>query len=325
MSQQDDLQKIKTYSIKKRVNKVTVKDFSKPMESGQSIRLFFDRIPNILAGKTIRTIIGSVVHAHKKQRGIIWAMGAHVIKCGLNPIIIDLIENNIITALAINGACLVHDFEIAFYGQTSENVEEGLKIGEFGMARETGIMLNKAINDAVRRGLGIGEGVGRWISERRPDFIEYSILAKAAEKGIPVTAHIAIGTDIIHMHPEADGECLGKGSLRDFHKLTSVIKTLDKGGVYFNIGSAVILPEVFLKAITMVINLGNTLKDFTTVNMDFIQHYRPTQNVVERPVLGRGRGYTLIGHHEILIPLLASGIKEGILARDNNEVGQVNA
>jgi hypothetical protein len=295
------------------------------LKSGQSINLFFDSIPNILAGKTIRRVIDSVVLAHKKHKGIIWAIGAHVIKCGLNPIIIDLIENKLITALAINGACLVHDFEIALFGQTSENVEESLKAGEFGMARETGQMLNRVLNNSVKKGLGIGKGVGQWILEKRPDFLEYSILAKAAEKGIPVTAHIAIGTDIIHMHPEADGECLGKGSLRDFHTFTSVVKTLDKGGVYFNIGSAVILPEVFLKAITMVINLGYPLKDFTTVNMDFIQHYRPTQNVVKRPVLGRGKGFTLTGHHEILIPLLATGIKEGIFAKDNNEAGQANA
>jgi hypothetical protein len=319
------LQRIKTYSIKKRESKVKVRDFSRPMETGQGMNLFFDSIPNILAGKTLRTIIKSVVSAHKKHRGVIWAIGAHVIKCGLNPVLIDLIENEIITALVVNGACLVHDFEIAFFGKTSEDVEEGLKAGEFGMARETGKVLNKAINEGVQGGLGIGEGVGRWILEKKPDFLEYSILARAVKTGIPVTAHIAIGTDIIHMHPEADGESLGKGGLRDFHNLTMIIKTLDEGGIYFNIGSAVILPEVFLKAITMVINLGNPLKDFTTVNMDFIQHYRPTQNVVKRPVLGRGKGYTLIGHHEIMIPLLAAGIKEGISAKDINEAGQVDA
>lgn len=318
-------EKIKTYSIKERKSKVKVDDFSRPVEAGQGMDLFFNSLPDILAGKTLRSVINAVVSAHRKQRGVIWAIGGHVIKCGLNPILIDLVERSIITALVVNGACLVHDFEIAFFGRTSEDVEKGLNTGEFGMAQETGSMLNKAINDGACEGLGIGEAVGRWIMEKEPDFLEYSILASAVKTGIPVTAHIAIGTDIIHMHPEADGECIGIGCLRDFHNLTTIIKTLDNGGIYFNIGSAVILPEVFLKAVTMAINLGNPLKDFTTVNMDFIQHYRPTQNVVKRPVLGRGNGYTLIGHHEIMIPLLAAGIKEGISAKDNNEAGQVDA
>ncbi|MGA1840326.1 MAG: hypothetical protein ACMUIU_06845 [bacterium] len=325
MDKEKALKGIKTYSINKRVSKVTINDFSRPMEAGQGMDLFFSSLPDILAGKIFRSVINAVVSAHRKQRGVIWAIGAHVIKCGLNPILIDLVEKSIITALVVNGACLVHDFEIAFFGRTSEDVEKGLNTGEFGMAKETGSMLNKAINEGVQKGLGIGEAVGRWIMEKEPDFLEYSILAGAAKKGIPITAHIAIGTDIIHMHPEADGEFLGIGCLRDFHNLTTIIKTLDNGGIYFNIGSAVILPEVFLKAVTMVINLGNPLKDFTTVNMDFIQHYRPTQNVVKRPVLGRGKGYTLIGHHEIMIPLLAAGIKEGISAKDNNEAGQVDA
>ena len=180
------------------------------------------------------------------------------------------------------------------------------------MARETGELLNMAIREGVRDGLGIGEAVGRWMAGKAPDFMEYSLVAKAFELNIPLTVHLAIGTDIIHMHPEADGASLGEGSLRDFHRFTSIIKTLNKGGVYFNVGSAVILPEVFLKAITLIINLGHELKDFTSVNMDFIRHYRPQQNVVERPVLGRGRGYSLIGHHEILIPLLAVGIKNEI-------------
>lgn len=324
MTEKEDLHKLKTYPIKGRDSKVKVRDFSKPMAPDMSMGRFFDHIPNILAGKTLRNIIDAVVLAHRKGKGIVWAIGAHVIKCGLNPVLIDLMEKRLITALAVNGAGLIHDFEIAFFGQTSEDVEKALSVGEFGMAKETGEMLNLAINEGVREGMGTGEAVGRWIVNEKPDYLQYSILAKTIQMGIPVTAHIAIGTDIIHMHPEADGACLGKGSLKDFHHFASILKTLDMGGVYFNIGSAVILPEVFLKAINMVINLGFDLRDFTTVNMDFIPHYRPIQNVVKRPVLGRGQGYTLIGHHEILIPLLALGMKEGISAKGRHAVGQAD-
>lgn len=323
MTKRLDFSHLKTYSIKERKSKVRVEDFAKPIGVGICMGDFFDHFPNILAGKTIRTVINSVSNAYLEKRGIIWAIGGHVIKCGLTPILKDLLENGIITALALNGAGLIHDFEIAFFGHTSEEVVEGLKEGEFGMARETGEQLNEAINTGVRAGFGLGEAVGRWILDQAPDFIEYSLLACAARAGIPVTAHVAIGTDIIHMHKSVDGACLGEGSLRDFHLFASEITHLNQGGVYFNVGSAVILPEVFLKAVSLVINLGHPLKDFTTVNMDFIQHYRPTQNVIKRPVMGRGKGYCLLGHHEILIPILAAGIKEKILAtkKDCNETG----
>ena len=321
MNEMNNQGRLKRHSIRNRKSKVRVKDFSRPMASDDSIQTFWERIPNILAGKTIRSVINSVIRAKEKGRGIIWAIGAHVIKCGLNPILIDLMENKMITGLAMNGAGFIHDFEIAFFGETSEDVEMGLEKGAFGMAQETGEMLNQAINEGVRAGLGAGEAVGRWIETKKPDFIQYSILAKAIQMEIPVTAHIAIGTDIVHMHPGANGAFLGEGSLRDFHHFLKMVRTLHDGGVYFNIGSAVILPEVFLKAITMAINLGYPLRDFTTVNMDFIQHYRPIQNVVKRPVMGRGRGYTLIGHHEILIPLIAAGIKGDTLVTDEDAAG----
>lgn len=309
MTEPLDLSRIKTFSIRERNSKVGIEDFSKPVEASEGLQGLLDSLPNILAGKDLREVTRAVTSAHREERGIIWAMGAHVIKCGLNPIIIDLMKRGFITAIALNGAGIIHDFEIAFFGHTSEDVGEGLKEGQFGMARETGELLNRAIKKGVREGLGIGDAVGRWMSGQAPDFLEYSIVAKAFEFGIPLTVHLAIGTDIIHMHPEADGASLGEGSLRDFHRFVSAITTLNKGGVYFNVGSAVILPEVFLKAITLVINLGHELGGFTSVNMDFIQHYRPTQNVIKRPVIGRGKGYSLIGHHEILIPLLAMAIK----------------
>lgn len=315
MADQLDVSRFKTYSIKERKSKVSVEDFAKPVVGDASIGSFFDHLPNILAGKSLRMIIQAVVKAYFEQKGIIWAIGAHVIKCGLGPVLIDLIKNGALTGIALNGAGIIHDFEIALFGKTSEDVAEGLKDGEFGMARETGELLNKAINEGVRKGLGVGEAVGLWILDQAPDFLEYSISASALKNGIPVTVHIAIGTDIIHMHQSVNGGYLGEGSMRDFRRFASLVTTLDQGGVYFNVGSAVILPEIFLKAVSLIINLGYPLKDFTTVNMDFIQHYRPTQNVVTRPVFGRGRGYSLTGHHEILVPLLAAGIKERISAQ----------
>ncbi|MGA1843513.1 MAG: hypothetical protein ACMUIS_03015 [bacterium] len=314
MDERAGLPKIRTTSIRERKSRVRIEDFSRPLDPGLRIAPFFDHLPNILAGKTLRGIISAVARAHAEKRGIIWAMGAHVIKCGLSPILIDLMERGLITTLALNGAGLIHDFEIALFGETSEDVEEGLNKGEFGMAAETGELLNKAINTGVEAGSGIGEGVGRWLAEHGPQFRAYSLVARAYDMGIPVTVHVAIGTDIIHMHPSADGARIGEGSMRDFHRLVASIQTLDAGGIYFNIGSAVILPEVFLKAVSMIVSGGVPLNDYVTVNMDFIRHYRPLQNVVKRPVAGRGRGYSLIGHHELLIPLVAAGIREEIAA-----------
>jgi len=316
MGEREGLPKIKTRSIKERTSKVRIEDFSRPLDPEIRIAPFIHHIPNILAGRTLREIISATARAYREKRGIIWAMGAHVIKCGLSPVLIDLMERGLITTLALNGAGLIHDFEIALFGETSEDVEEGLKKGEFGMAAETGELLNRAINKGVEAGLGIGEAVGRWLVDNRPRFSGYSLVVRAHEMKIPVTVHVAIGTDIIHMHPGADGARIGEGSMRDFHRLVAAIQSLDAGGIYFNIGSAVILPEVFLKAVSMLINSGAPLNDFVTVNMDFIQHYRPLQNVVKRPVAGRGRGYSLIGHHELLIPLVAAGIREEISARE---------
>jgi hypothetical protein len=237
------------------------------------------------------------------------AMGAHVIKCGLSPIIIDLMERGIVSAVALNGAGIIHDFELAYTGQTSEDVAEAIATGEFGMGRETGQFLNEAINQGAKEGLGIGEAVGKSLAASAPQYLRYSIVAAGYRLGIPVTVHVAIGTDIIHTHPSANGAALGAGTHQDFKRFIGIIAQLE-GGVYFNIGSAVILPEVFLKAVSAARNLGYTLKDFTTVNMDFIRHYRPTQNVVTRPPADGGEGYTLIGHHELLLPLLAAAVIE---------------
>jgi deoxyhypusine synthase len=236
-------------------------------------------------------------------------MGAHPIKVGLSPIIIDLMKKNIITAIATNGACIIHDFELSFIGHTSEDVGKELNKATFGMARETGRYLNRAIATVAKKGYGIGKSIGKLISESRFRFKERSIFATAYELDIPATVHIAIGTDIIHMHPDADGCAIGEGSLKDFRLLCSVVSDLN-GGVYINLGSAVIMPEVFLKALTVARNLGNKVEDITTVNMDFIQHYRPRENVLKRPTLQKGSAYALTGHHEIMFPLLAAAIIE---------------
>jgi deoxyhypusine synthase len=234
-------------------------------------------------------------------------MGAHPIKVGLSPIIINLIEKNIIDAVCLNGACIIHDFELSYLGQTSEDVAVELTKGTFGMAEETGKILNKAINEGVSDGLGLGESIGKLISNSSYPYKNYSIIANGYNKQIPVTVHVAVGTDIIHMHPEADGKKIGQGSHKDFRLMASVVANLDSG-VYINLGSSVILPEVFLKALNIARNLGYKVENLTTVNMDFIQHYRPRENVLKRPTINTGRGYALVGHHEIMFPLLAASI-----------------
>ena len=308
----DKKNRIKTSPIDKRKSKVSVSDFAKAPKAGQNFSQFLDSLPAILAGNDLKEIIAKVIAAHKKRKGVIISIGAHVIKCGLALPLNKLIEKGVITAVCLNGACLIHDFEIALFGKTSEDVGQSLHKGTFGMAEETGNLLNQVINKGVLDGFGLAESVSNYILESQPKYLNYSLLGAIAKYKIPVSAHVAIGTDIIHMHPGADGAMIGMGSLRDFHKFTNQVLTINGGGVYFNIGSAVILPEVFLKAFSTLVNQGHCLEDFITVNMDFIKHYRPMQNVVSRPTKGRGKGYSLIGHHELLIPMLAAGIIEGI-------------
>ncbi len=303
--------KLKTYSISDRKSKVSADDFAVPWSKGGSFREFLERLPGILAGTDLREVIFSMAEAFLKKKTIIVGMGAHVIKVGLSPVIIDLMRRGIITAVAMNGAGIIHDSEIAITGRTSEDVAASLGDGSFGMARETGEILNGAIKRAERESLGLGEAVGKEIAEKNFPFRDKSILAAGAMLDIPVTVHVAIGTDIIHMHPGFDAGATGVATHRDFLTFASVVATLNEG-VYLNVGSSVILPEVFLKATTLVRNLGHDIDTFTAVNMDFIRQYRPMTNVVGRPTAKGGKGINLTGHHEIMLPLIAAGVIERV-------------
>jgi hypothetical protein len=304
------LSRIKTHPLKQRKSKLRHGSLGKPFEGGD-FRDFLDSLPKNLAVTDLKAVVDSIIKARAKGRPVILGMGAHPIKVGLSPIIIDLMRRGIITAVAMNGACIVHDFELSLVGHTSEDVDSALCRGTFGMARETGEGLNEAIKEGVSRGDGMGKAVGDYIIRKKLPYRRISILAEASALGIPATVHVAIGTDIIHMHPQADGTLIGEGSMRDFRLFVSVVSRL-RGGVYINLGSAVIMPEVFLKAVAISKNLGNELKGLTTVNMDFIQHYRPRVNVLKRPILSGGKSYALTGHHEIMFPLLSAAILDGL-------------
>jgi hypothetical protein len=303
-----NLDTIKTCNLKKRKSKFTRNQIGKSF-SGGTFKKFLKCLPDVLASRDFREIVSTIIKAKKRGRPVVLGMGAHPIKVGLTPIIIDLIKRGIITSVAMNGACIVHDFELSLVGYTSEDVDTELCRGTFGVAEETGRGINQAIQQGVSRGHGIGKSVGDFIVKSKFPLRKLSILAAASKLDIPASVHVALGTDIIHMHPEADGAAIGEGSMRDFRLFSSVISNL-KGGVYINLGSAVIMPEVFLKAIALSRNLGYDVKNFTTVNMDFIQHYRCRENVLRRPVLSGGKSYALTGHHEIMFPLLAASILE---------------
>ncbi|MFZ2356737.1 MAG: hypothetical protein WAW67_02815 [Candidatus Omnitrophota bacterium] len=303
-----DLNKVKTYSLKARFNKVKAGDFAKAPVRKASFLRFFASLPKILRADDLTCVVNAVTRAHKQKKSVIFMAGAHVIKCGLNPVIIELIKKKVITSIALNGACVIHDFELAFQGKTSEDVGENLKYGKFGMGRETADFINNAINDGVSEGFGLGESVGRKIYFSKLPHKDLSLLYNAYKYKIPVCVHVAIGTDIIHQHASFNGARTGEGSTRDFYQLSESIRSLNKGGVVLNFGSAVILPEVFLKALNLTRNLGFQVKDFVTVNFDMIYHYRPSQNIVTRPVASGGKGYYIIGHHEIMLPLLAQAI-----------------
>ena len=305
------LKSVKTYSLKERKSKVSLSIFAAPPAKADMFKTFIDKLPDILAVNDLRAVVKAIVRSRKNNGHVILGMGAHPIKVGLSPIIIDLMQKGVITAVATNGACIIHDFEISFIGHTSEDVEKELCRGTFGMAEETGRYLNRAIKEGIKKGYGIGRSVGKMIHGSKFRFKEKSIFASAYKLDIPSSVHVAIGTDIIHMHPEADGSAIGEGSFKDFKLFTSVVSDLE-GGVYINLGSAVIMPEVFLKALTIARNLGNKVENITTVNMDFIQHYRPIENVLRRPTIGKGSAYALTGHHEIMFPLLAAAIIEEI-------------
>jgi hypothetical protein len=304
-----DLSGVATYPLKSRDSKTRVDHFAQPYQRGSGVAGLIDSLPRLLAAADFRAIVAAVRRAKDADSGILWGMGAHVVKTGLSPIVIDLMERGFVSAIATNGAGIIHDFELALAGGTSEDVDASLAPGRFGMADETGRLLNKAIKDGVAAGLGIGQAVGRFLNDAHPQHGRASIAAAAARLGIPLTVHVAIGTDIIHMHPSASGAALGEGSLRDFRYLVSNVARLENG-VYLNCGSAVVLPEVFLKAVALARNRGVALANLTTVNLDFARLYRPQTNVVSRPTMGSGRGYSLVGHHELLIPLLAAALIE---------------
>ncbi|HUE82326.1 MAG TPA: hypothetical protein VMM84_09455 [Pyrinomonadaceae bacterium] len=301
------LDEVSTYELASRPSKVVLEDFAQPVTEASTLGDFLDRLPNILAVQSLRALAKQMRRARDLRKPIIWGIGGHVIKTGLAPLIIDLMDRGFITAIAANGSVLVHDAEIAMVGSTSEDVDATLGAGGFGAADETGRLLNLAAKNAASEGIGMGEAVGEALQNLQPKHSAYSILCSAYERRIPFTAHVTIGGDIAHFHPGADGAALGAATHTDFRLLGELVRRMSGGGVYLNIGSAVVLPEVFLKAVTLVRNLGHPLKDITTANFDFIQSYRPLTNVVRRPTAaGAGQGYAITGHHELTIPLLAA-------------------
>ena len=302
-----DLSGVRTYPLASRKSKARSEDFAKPVARGASVPDFVAALPSILGAADFKAVVAAIGAARSGDRGIVWGIGAHVLKTGLSPILVDLMERGYVSALAMNGAGVIHDFELALSGATSEDVDEALGPGRFGMAEETATLLNGAINDGVRDGLGLGQSVASVLSRMQPAHAPLSVIAAAARLRVPVSVHVGIGTDIIHMHSAASGAALGEGSHRDFRYFTSIVSRLERG-VYLNCGSAVVLPEVFLKAVALARNQGRSLDGLTTVNIDFMRMYRPHTNVVTRPVAGVGKGYALVGHHEILIPLLAAAL-----------------
>jgi hypothetical protein len=299
---------VRTYPIASRASKTRTEDFARPYRKGDGLDGWLRSLPRLLAAGDFTAVVDRLVAA-RDHGGIVWGLGAHVIKTGLSPVIVDLMRHGFVSAIATNGAGVVHDFEIALSGATSEDVDEALGPGRFGMADETGRLLNQAIADGVAGGLGLGQAVARFLQDRHPPHADVSVLAMAAEMQIPVTVHVAIGTDIVHMHPSASGAALGEGSLRDFRYFVSNVARLERGA-YLNCGSAVVLPEVFLKAVALARNQGRSLTDLTTVNLDFVRLYRPLTNVVTRPTRPDGHGFSLTGHHELMIPLLAAALIE---------------
>jgi hypothetical protein len=304
-----NLSGVKTYPLRSRQSKVSLAQFATPYQPGSGISGLLACLPGLLAAQDFKSVVGAIVTAKNSGRAIVWGLGAHVLKTGLSPILVDLMERGFVSAIATNGAGIIHDFEIALSGGTSEDVDATLGPGTFGMAEETGTGLNRAINDGVAAGLGLGQSVGKYLDALKPPFAQISIAAAAWRMNIPVTVHVAVGTDIIHMHPQASGASIGEASLRDFRYFVSTVSRLE-GGVYLNCGSAVVLPEVFLKAVAIARNESRSLEGLTTVNLDFLRHYRPLTNVVTRPTMGSGRGYSLTGHHELMIPLLAAALVE---------------
>ncbi|MBP1602555.1 MAG: hypothetical protein H6Q06_2706 [Acidobacteria bacterium] len=305
-----DTSRTHTYPLSSRPSKVSVESFGRPHKRGGTVAEFLSGLPQFLGARNLRDLALAIGKARAEGKPVLWGLGAHVIKTGLSPILIDLMDRGFVAGIALNGAGVIHDFEIATAGSTSEDVESQLERGDFGMAEETGLWINSAISEGTAAGLGIGESLGRYLAQVRPPFGDCSLLLQSYLRSIPATVHVTIGADIIHNHPACSPGDTGEASHRDFRLFASLVAGLDGGGVYLNCGSAVTLPEVFLKCVTLVRNSGQPLRDFTTANLDFIQHYRPNENVIKRPVKTGGRGIAITGHHEILVPLLAAWLIE---------------
>lgn len=304
-----DLSGIKTYPLRSRPSKLSLAQFATPYKKGTGVDGFLKSLPGLLAAQDLKDVVAAIIAAKRGGKAVIWGLGAHVLKTGLSPVLVELMERGFVSAIATNGAGIIHDFEIALSGGTSEDVDATLGPGTFGMAEETGTQLNGAINEGVALGLGLGQSVGKFLASLKPSFAQISVAATAWRLQIPLTVHVAVGTDIIHMHPQASGAAIGEGSLRDFKYFVSAVSRMEQG-VYLNCGSAVVLPEVFLKAVAIARNAGRSLEGLTTVNLDFLRQYRPLTNVVARPTAASGKGYALTGHHELLIPLLAAALVE---------------
>ena len=303
-----DMSSVKTYPLQNRINKVSVQDFATLPELETDLSPFLASLPNILKGQDFLALVDDIVAASENKKPVIVMMGGHVIKCGLSPLLIALVKQGVITGFAFNGASSIHDFEIALIGETSEDVSAYIQTGQFGMWEETGRLMNEAIQHAADTDIGMGEVLGRQLVEMDAPYNTHSLLAAGVQHDVPITVHVAIGTDIIHQHPSANGAAIGAASFTDFRLLTTLVTDLESGGVVLNLGSAVILPEVFLKALTIARNLGHTVSHFTTANFDMNQQYRPVENVVKRPTEMGGKGYTFTGHHELMIPLLVQAV-----------------
>jgi hypothetical protein len=311
---------VHTYPLASRKSKVSVRDFARAPKKSASLASFLDTLPKILAAADLRQLLEAVHRAKRQKKAVLWGIGGHVIKVGLGPLLIDLMKRGFVSGIVMNGAAMIHDFEIALAGNTSEDVEAGLGEGQFGMAQETGAGINEIAKLAHRIRIGFGEAAGQYLTSGilSPKSPDASVLIAAYRHRIPVTVHVAIGTDIPHIHPAADGAALGDATFHDFRLFCELVRQMDGGGAYLNWGSAVLLPEVFLKAVSVVRNLGVPLAPITTANFDFIQHYRPIQNVVKRPILpvkgnaaGKSKGFAISGHHELLLPLVAAALVSG--------------
>jgi len=309
-----DLSRVRTYPLASRRSKVDAQALGRPVAKGASVAELLASLPDVLAARELREIVSELARRIGAGKRVLLGMGAHPIKVGLSPLIVDLLERKWLSGIAVNGACIIHDFELALAGHTSEEVASELADGSFGMSEDTGRFLNEAAREGAAAGIGLGEAVGRKILGDKLPRAELSILAAAARLGAPATVHVAVGTDIIHMHPKADGAAIGETSLRDFRILAERVGGLD-GGAFLNLGSAVIVPEVFLKALNLARNVGNVVADLWTIDMDFNRHYRPLTNVVSRPTMLGGRGFHLTGHHEIMFPLLWAAVEDALARR----------